>query len=387
MINSIEIKNFKSIKKKHFALRNLNILLGLNGMGKSSFIQSLLVLRQSYDLRSGYNNRLEINNGSFVKLGSTKDVLYQYSKNEDFTLNIDYGEKQNINLEFEYEIEADYFKLKDYNKDEVKSNLKDLSNTESLFKDNFQYLNAHRLEPTSMMRKNYSSVVSLRNIGNQGEYTAHYLEVHNNDEVVFENVLHKDSWLKDLVTGKEIVNKRLINQVNLWMGEITPNVNIRVTSVSSEFVKLEYDFKQPNFGYTNRYMPENVGFGITYGLPVVVALLKAKAGDLVIIENPESHIHPRGQAELGRLIALVAQNDVQVIIETHSDHILNGIRVAIKETDIDRNKVIAFYFKKMVTVTEQYSNVTDIKIDKNGTLSNYPENLLDEWSNQLSKLI
>jgi predicted ATPase len=387
MINSIEIKNFKSIKKKHFALRNLNILLGLNGMGKSSFIQSLLVLRQSYDLRSGYNNKLEINNGSFVKLGSTKDVLYQYSKNEDFTLNIDYGEKQNINLEFEYEIEADYFRLKDYNKDEVKSNLKDLSNTESLFKDNFQYLNANRLEPTSLMRKNYSSVVSRRNLGNQGEYTAHYLEVHNNDDVVFENVLHKDSWLKDSVTGKEIVNKTLLNQVNLWLGEISPNVNIRTTSVSSEFVKLEYDFKQPNFGYTNRYMPENVGFGISYGLPVVVALLKAKAGDLLMIENPESHIHPRGQAELGKLIALVAQNDVQVIIETHSDHILNGIRVAVKETNIDRSKVIGFYFKKIVTETEQYSRITDIKIDKNGTLSDYPENLLDEWSNQLSKLI
>ena len=150
---------------------------------------------------------------------------------------------------------------------------------------------------------------------------------------------------------------------------------------------MEYVFKQPNFGTTNRYKPENVGFGISYGLPVVVALLKAKAGDLVIIENPESHIHPRGQAELGKLIALAAMNDVQIVIETHSDHILNGIRVAVKEKHISNDKVIAFYFDKVVETSEQYSKITNIEIDKNGELSDYPKNMLDEWSNQLLKLI
>ncbi len=52
MIKHIEIKNFKAIKSKYFPLRNLNVLLGLNGQGKSSFIQSLLLLRQS-NIRNG----------------------------------------------------------------------------------------------------------------------------------------------------------------------------------------------------------------------------------------------------------------------------------------------------------------------------------------------
>lgn len=381
MIQSIEIKNFKSIKSKFFALRNLNVLVGLNGMGKSSFVQSLLVLKQPYELAQ--DMRLKLNNENYVKLGTTKDVLYQYSKNEDLSFDLQFSDGQNLNLEFQYKIESDYFILKNQLKDQIYA----LEKTESLFNTNFQYLNANRMEPRSIMGKSYSTVVYSKNLGNQGEYTTHYLEVFSNDEVIFDNLLHKDSWIEDSVTGEKIVNKTLINQVNLWMGEISPNVNIRTTSISSDNVLLEYVFKQKNFGYTNRYKPENVGFGITYSLPVVVALLKAKAGDLIIIENPESHIHPRGQAELGKLIALVAQNDVQVIIETHSDHILNGIRVAVKEDNIDRKKVIAFYFKKIITETEQYSKITDIKIDKNGTLSDYPENLLDEWSNQLSKLI
>ena len=385
MINSIEIKNFKSIKSKQFPLRNLNILLGLNGMGKSSFIQTLLVLKQSNNLHS--NGHLEINNGRFVKLGNTKDILYQYSKNEDLTIDLKFSDYPKNSLVFDYKVEADYFYLKDEEFEQFKKKYKDLSTNESLFNDNFQYLNANRIEPTAIMRKNYSDVVNKRNLGNQGEFTAHYLEVYNNEEVAFENMLHKNSWIEDRVTKKKIVNKTLINQVNLWMGEISPNINIRTTSISSDYVLLEYVFKQPNFGTTNRYKPENVGFGISYGLPVVVALLKAKAGDLVIIENPESHIHPRGQAELGKLIALAAMNNVQIVIETHSDHILNGIRVAVKEKHISNDKVIAFYFDKVVETSEQYSKITNVEIDKNGELSDYPKNMLDEWSNQLLKLI
>ena len=211
--------------------------------------------------------------------------------------------------------------------------------------------------------------------------------MYSGEDIRFENLIHIDSFSKDPITGKEIINKTLINQINLWMGEISPNVNVRTTSISSDYVLLEYVFKQPNFGSTNKYKPENVGFGISYALPVVVALLAAKPGELIIIENPESHIHPRGQAELGKLIAKVAMNDVQVIIETHSDHILNGIRVAVKEEEISKDKVVLFYFEKIIDADEQYSKITEVHIDQKGELSSYPINMLDEWNNQLFNLM
>lgn len=74
------------------------------------------------------------------------------------------------------------------------------------------------------------------------------------------------------------------------------------------------------------YRAVNVGFGLSYVLPIVLALLVTKPGGLVIIENPEAHLHPRG-SYLGRLIALAAEAGVQVVVETHSDHIINGIRL------------------------------------------------------------
>jgi predicted ATPase len=355
MIQSIEIKNFKSIKKKIFPLRNLNVLLGLNGMGKSTFIQSLLLLKQSPSLNNG---RIDLT-GFFFNLGTTKDVLYQYSKNQELSFDIKFKSGKGFNISFAYKPEADYFLASgsnlpnSYDFDEDHMGLIN----ESIFTDNFQYLNANRIEPTSVNPKNFSTVVNRKNIGNRGEFTAHFIEVFNGDEVMFDNLLHKDSISKDTITGKEIVNKTLINQINLWMGEISPNVNVRTTTISSDYVLLEYVFKQPNFGNTNRYKPENVGFGISYGLPVVVSLLSARPGELIIIENPESHIHPRGQAELGKLIAKVAMNDVQVIIETHSDHILNGIRVAVKENEISKDKVALFYLKELLKLMSSFQRL------------------------------
>ena len=137
--------------------------------------------------------------------------------------------------------------------------------------------------------------------------------------------------------------------------------------------------------FTNPYSPVNVGFGIPYVLPLILTLLISQPGDLVLIENPESHLHPRGQAELGKLIALASQSGVQIICETHSDHIINGIRVAVKENNIDSNKVRLFYFDKNET-TKLETEVTPINVDKNGELDSYPTGLLDEWGNLMAKL-
>lgn len=385
MIQSIEINNFKSIKHKYFPLRNLNVLLGLNGMGKSSFIQALLLLKQSYynGLESG---RVDLN-GKFVNIGKNKDALYQYSKsNENLGFNVQFADGKNLNLEFDYKREADYLLTKDRDKrDSAFKWLENRNHKQTLFSDNFQYLHAHRIEPTFIHEKGYFADSKI--LGNRGQYTAHYIEECGSDEITFKNLLHKNSSTIDNLTGQKIVNNTLINQINLWMREISPDIFIRTGSISSQNVSLEFEFNQPHFGRTNKFRPENVGFGISYVLPVVTALLSAKQGELIIIENPESHIHPRGQAELGKLIALTAMNDVQVIIETHSDHVLNGIRVAVKEGNISKDKAIAFYFNKKVTATEQYSDITDIKIDSQGELSEYPTNILDEWSNQLFKLL
>lgn len=388
MIQSIELRNFKSIKRKYFPLRKLNLLLGLNGMGKSSFIQSFLLMRQSLGglLQKG---ELRLNGlpGGYINLGKVKDTKYQYNEKEDISFFVRFQDSDVLEMNFNEISESDVLKMGKHFKDTV-NKFPFPTDSESLFNSKFQYLNANRIPPQSTHVKSYQNVVELKNLGNYGEYTAHFIETFGDKNIEFDNLVHKDSITKDEVTGVDIINKTLINQINLWMGEISPGVTVRVeSSFSSDEVSLEYTYQQPNLGSTNRFKPENVGFGISYALHVVTALLASRPGELIIIENPESHIHPRGQAELGKLIALTAQNDVQLIIETHSDHIVNGIRVAIKENPTLKNETILFYFDKVVTDTEQYSKITNIEIDKNGELSEYPPKMMDEWSNQLLKLL
>lgn len=382
MIRSLEIKNFKSIKSKYFPLRNLNVVMGMNGQGKSSFIQALLLLRQSDKLSTGI---LKLNSGDngLVNMGTTRDARYQYSKeDENLSIALQFQGTDPYCMEFDYEIGTDIFKQKNRISEYIIQHQE-----EALFSNKFQYLNAQRIEPKATNSGSYSSVMDANDLGKYGQYTAHYIELRGNEPIAFNNVLHPDSKTIDEFTGNEIINNSLINQINLWLGEISPGVNVKTTKVTSDLILLEYAFTQPNFGNTNYFKPENVGFGISYALHVVTALLKAQPGDLVIIENPESHIHPRGQAELGKLITLVALNDVQIIVETHSDHIVNGIRVGVKENPVLKDKTILFYFEKVVKESEQYSEITNIEIDHRGELSEYPKNLLEEWSNQLLKLL
>lgn len=392
MIQSIEIKNFKSIKSKYFPLRNLNIVMGINGQGKSSFIQSLLLLRQSEKLNEGI---LRLNGGDngLVNIGTTKDARYQYSlEGEDGNLSFElkFKGQDAYLMKFGYELDADIFKQNNlFNEDGTPNRYTqedEEDEKEALFSNKFQYLNAQRIEPKMANLGSHSNVFDANDIGKYGQYTAHYIESRGDEEIAFDNVLHTKTESYE-VQGILRTNKTLINQINLWLDAISPGVNVKTTKVASDLFLLEYEFTQRNLGRTNSFRPENVGFGISYALHVVTALLKAKQGDLVIIENPESHIHPKGQAELGKLITLVAQNDVQVIIETHSDHIINGIRVGVKENPVMKDRTILFHFEKIVADSEQYSKVTNIEIDSKGELNEYPENLLEEWSNQLLKLL
>jgi len=377
MINSIKLKNFKSIKEYDFRLRNLNVAMGMNGMGKSTFIQSLLLLRQSNDLKDG---ALTLND-DFTKIGRGKDAFYQYNKEDEMSFSITFSNELNYNFIFGYLSDADFLTTK--NKVDLSS---DFFN-QSLFTSNFQYLNASRLDPRVIHEKSHSKVINERNIGIHGEYVVHFLNQYGKEDISFDNLIHNKSE-KFLIEGVETVDKTLIHQVNNWMGEISPGVKLDTPEIpNSDNIILDFQFKHANAVPTNNFRPTNVGFGLSYALPIVTSLLSAQPGQLIIIENPESHIHPRGQAELGRLISLTAMNDVQVIIETHSDHILNGIRVAVKENQIESNKSVVFYFEKNVSETEQFSKITDIEIDINGELSNYPKNLIDEWTTQLIKLV
>ena len=150
-----------------------------------------------------------------------------------------------------------------------------------------------------------------------------------------------------------------------------------------DLIKMSFQFENKS-DYSDTYLPVNVGFGLSYVMPLILNVLISRPGDILIVENPESHLHPSGQAKMGRLLALAAQSGVQVFCETHSDHVLNGMRVAVKDKELENEKIRIFYFEKDADAN---TNVITIPIDANGELEQYPDGLLDEWGNLMARLM
>jgi len=128
-----------------------------------------------------------------------------------------------------------------------------------------------------------------------------------------------------------------------------------------------------------------VGFGLTYSLPILVACLSAPVGALLLIENPEAHLHPQGQTKLGELLAICASDGVQVIVETHSDHVLNGIRLAVKKDLLAAADVQLCYFTRDVKTGDCYIESPSVLPD--GQLTNWPKGFFDQWEKSLDALL
>lgn len=365
MINQVYIKNFKSLKEVDVSLANLNLLMGINGMGKSSFVQSLLLLVQSDKLEE----RVIDLNGLLANIGQGRDALYQFAEEDYIVFELTFDDHPKFTWDIEYQKDKEKLNAKNgFTKDQM-----------AFFRKNtalFQYISAERIGPRDIYEASSVVVADKRQLGLLGEFAAYYINVFGQEYIVPDKLLHPQGN-----------SSNLLSQINAWMKEISPGVSLNTKYVPEvNKVILDYQFDLVN-DKTVSFRPKNVGFGISYVLPIVLALLTAEKGKAIIIENPESHIHPRGQAELGKLIALAANVGAQLFIETHSDHILNGIRVAVKENLVEKSKVNVMYFDKITTEKEQYTSITQIKIDGQGELSAYPKNMMDEWGNQLFKLM
>jgi predicted ATPase len=364
MIKKIEVENFKSLKQISFDAKKLNLLAGVNGMGKSSFVQALLLLKQSKSLID--NGKLMLK-GELTDIGKGKDLLYQFASDETIKVSLETADNKEFIWNFKYEPDSDVLKS---------STPKTAIKTEDfvLFKD-FQYISADRLGPQSIYDTS-TTAINEKNLGIRGEFTAHFLHEYGNKLKVDEHFKHQST--NDL---------SLIHQVNGWLGEVSPGVKLNIVEVPHiDKLLLNYQFEL-GVGRTASFKPANVGFGLSYVLPIIVSLLTAQKNKIIIIENPESHIHPKGQAELGRLMAFAAEFGAQLFIETHSDHIINGVRVSVKDGLIKKDNVKIPFFHKITDKDEQYTKVDDLIIDEQGEINEYPEHFLDEWNNQLLKLI
>ena len=477
MLNRIRVKNFKSFKDLDYSCAKLNLLTGVNGAGKSSFVQLLLLLR-AISAKDLSLEVMKVSDAGFT--GKHADLKYCYAKGDDdiecefectprTTLGTQYGgdRKSDYLQDLEWDLALKGCQMNEREIHEIREKVSWIIRPSNRDVDSMlimhpmwrdRYLNSDiyadfiasydrqftcsdtedeicpEIEKKIEIRK---KVAELRNtikseiMNNLGEkrkwigevwenmrmvsaFRIKPREVHNAGYVAGRFNPEGDDVIEYLYmyghkfslgsknpmrhrTTKSQGRSFLIDEVNAWLGEVSTGarINIKSESVGDEQKFVEaIDYGEGKL--QRAFKPQNVGFGVSYILPVLVTVLTSHPEDIVVIENPEAHLHPRGQSEMGRLIACAAAYGVQLFVETHSDHVINGVRVAIKEGVIKPDEAkVAFFERSKHTVpsedgkdsVEVYSSERDILIDENGALSEYPTDFLDEWNNQLMELM
>lgn len=365
MIKSVELHNFKCYKHQKFDFTELTVFCGTNSVGKSTAIQAL-----SIPLQSRFDKVAKLN-GQLVSVGFGNDVHHKDNTGlvgQDLSLSVKVNLDGNV-LNWGYQ-ELD-------NSSKELQLLSGYSGTlPECFKNlvsNFQYLQAERLGPQNSFDLIEGSRFHEHWLGAKGEFTS---------EVLSRSQKYKRLYLggvrdNDDPRAHELEhNNELLRQINAWLNEISPGIELNPDLIEAAVASINI-FGQ---NYRNSIKPQNVGFGISYVLGIVTALLCTPKGGLVIIENPEAHLHPRGQSFLGRLIALTAQAGVQVVVETHSDHLLNGIRVITRLKEKFDPKLFTLYY---ISQGEEQSNVEKISIAKDGKLSNWPDGFFDQQAQDM----
>ncbi|MEA5564143.1 AAA family ATPase [Anabaena sp. UHCC 0399] len=370
MITSLKLSNYKAFESQILAFKPLTLLSGLNSTGKSSVLQSLLLLRQSYQQELLPNIGLALN-GELVRIGTAKDAFCERAKEDYLGFEIIWNDEKKGIWYFIYDqikTEADILN----NLDSQSLIDAGVYKSKSLFNKRFHYLQAERLGPRTSYDMSDYQARRLGQLGSRGEYTAHFLAINQDKDVLLSKLRHPMAK-----------SNTLSSQVEGWMREVSPGTRIKINSNSDiGLMSLQYFY-----GDSNPYRTTNVGFGISYTLPIIVAILASSPGTIILIENPEAHLHPKGQVRMGELLSLAASCGIQVVLETHSDHILNGIRLAVHAGQIKPNDVQLHYFQRQEDRRRAFTHVVSPHIDRNGRIDKWPDGFFDEWEKSLDILL
>ncbi|MEU1516885.1 DUF3696 domain-containing protein [Streptomyces sp. NPDC005811] len=361
MITSLGIRHFKRFADASFELRPLTVLTGLNGTGKSTAIQALLLARQLADAHSN-SSVVQLNGPYGLALGEAHEVLHPDAPDSVIEIHLDNDDGASVAHRFEVPDEqALYLEVSDPG-----VVLPELHGWGS----EFTYLCAERLGPRDQLGVSAEHPNAI-GVGVQGEYTAQVLALRESEQVP-EALLHPDTEATHGVTI-------LRTQVEMWTSDIIRPIKITAQwppGITASTIR----FQEPGL-LSEPIRPTNMGFGFSYALPVIVAGLLARPGDLLIVENPEAHLHPGGQSKLGRFLARVAGTGVQVIMETHSDHVLNGARLAVaEERGLAPEAAIVHYFG-----ADGVGSVP-IEFTGSGELTDWPQGFFDQIERDLGRL-
>lgn len=362
---TFHIENFKCYYKEDIPVNYLTVFSGANGTGKSTAIQALLLMRNTYDQKMEENADIELNGPYCLSLGTTLGIIpVEADRNSKMVLSL--SENDNL-VRFVYPLSDEHAEL---SLRLVEERRLGESDDLPLFKTEFYYLNAERVGPR------ISQGIRLHkfpNVGWQGEYCA--------------QILAERSSVRDFsVVSERAFNKNksldLLTQTQLWMQKLFPGIVIN-SDMNPNSLTAQISISH-NYTSGAPVLSTNVGFGVSYVLPLIVTGLIAEKGSMMIVENPEAHLHPSAQTCIAEYLAKIAQAGVYVVVETHSDHFINGIQLAVAEKKMEKEKVIINYVSQNSETHRPV--IKPITLSEKAELSEWPDGFFNQTQKDYARL-
>jgi predicted ATPase len=362
MISSIRVKGFKPYIDERMELSPLTVLTGMNGSGKTSLLQAIFLACGASKNSEKY---IGLNGPFGLELGTAGDVL---NRNSQSPIEISTNETEAGRSVWQFEVPSESALYLNVTQDS-----QNLPKAFSGQVRSFTYLSAERLGPRGASKTSTLPEDELE-VGIQGEFCAHLLGVLG-DRVMQNTDRAHPQYL-------DAAPRLLKYEVEQWLSEIARPIEVTGERQPASTVAGLW-FRTPGSEWVRS---TNMGFGITYALPIILAGLVAVEGGLMVVENPEAHLHPAGQSRMGVFLAWLAGKGVQVIVETHSDHVLNGMRRAIAERSyISADSSIVHFFSQSVD-DDFRTNSVPLRFESNGSISNWPKGFFDQYQIDVATL-
>lgn len=390
MLRELTLAGFKCFDEQRIPIRPLTLLSGVNASGKSSVIQALALLRQSV-IDAEWSAHLVLD-GSLLRLGTVADVIDKVRGGRTLDLGIA-GDDWSVRWTFgdprTRDTDAASMPLhrlvwrQNDGAHEFDGNEGGLFRALVPLRDAIQ----HRWVVMDLLKR--IEHVGAERIGPREVYALGRAAFHESVGVQGERMPGALWWFGDEDIPEPLrhsgeTRRTLRAQAGAWLEHFFPGVSFEVQKVPNANA-VTMGFRTSN--QTNFHRPQHVGYGITHVLPILIAGLRTTPQQVLLVENPEVHLHPAGQAQIGRFLARVAAAGRTVIVETHSDHVLNGIRRAVRDQSIASEDVAMLFFReRSLAAREGVAQVEVPRIDREGNLDRWPRGFFDQFDIDINYL-